>query len=180
MKYSRIFLGVALLSSSLMAEFSCKCKPPKITHIDFCDFANDVSNEWDRLRGSRVYLEKSIHFIVEEPNRNCLRDSLFINFMRTDSFLQKELKAAYYRLELTFYMKSASTDALLESRSTKFLSYCNKDMVIEYEWLEGKLSHVSQFKNGEAVEAKDIEIKNIDKPSEDKIKTSRFGRQPLH
>jgi hypothetical protein len=147
------------------ANVSC-CSKPDIIHIVFCDFLNDVSNESDRAHG-KISQEKSLHYLIAATSSACWKDSILLSFIKNDDFIQKEMNKKYYRLTITFYKKSRDTEALMKMRSSRFLDYCEKDIVVEYEWIEGKmLDHPFYYKNGIIEGAEDIQL--IDSIKEEK------------
>lgn len=78
-----------------------------------------------------------------------MNDSVFDNFIKNDKFIQSEVYNGYYRLNVTFYKKSKLTEELLKMRSSKYLDYCENDIVVEYQWLKGEPSkHPMHYKNG--------------------------------
>jgi hypothetical protein len=154
MKFLPLF---SLLLFFQTANTSCHSKP-SIIHIDFCDFLNDVSNDWDRAHG-KLSQEKSLHYFIAAASPASWRDSILLSFIRSDDFIQNEIKKKYYRLTITFYKKSKDTDALMKTRSSEFLDYCQNDIVVQYEWIEGKiLAHPLNIQDGIIKGAEDIKL----------------------
>jgi hypothetical protein len=139
------FLIIFYLS---ITNHSCECVHPNFVHIDFCDFLNTSTTESWKDHTKEVFEEKTLNYVIEESDSRCFADSVIDVFIKSDGFIQKEIQHAYYRLNIFFYKKSEFTNALLKMRSNKYLDYCDKDIIVEYQWVEGILKRKYLYKNG--------------------------------
>jgi len=135
---------------------SCKCSKPNIIHIDFCDFEDSVAGRGDKA-GKTLQL-KSLNYIVDATHSACWADSILLPFVKTDSFIQEEMNKKYYHLTITFYKRSSDTKILMKEHSSRLLNLCNDDIVVEYQWIEGKLLEPLYYHNGVIEGAKDIQL----------------------
>jgi hypothetical protein len=56
------------------------------------------------------------------------------------------------------YKKSVDTEILMKERSSKFLDFCNDDIVVEYHWIEGRLREPFYYHDGLIEGAEDIQL----------------------
>ena len=103
--------------------------------------------------------DEAIYFLVDQKNVTCLNDEFFINYLRHDSFSQKEIENKYPSLNVIFYKKSENTDHLVKTRLAKYLPFCNDDIIAEYEWKYGIPSSVFHYENGAIKDAQNMPIK---------------------
>ena len=154
-----LLLGIIIA----IPNFSCHCRNPKILHLDFCDFLNDVRNEKEKANPQKIVQEKDLNFVIDETDTKCLSDSMIRNFIKNDEFIQREIQNGYYRLDITFYKKSGYTDALIKKKSSRYIDYCENDIVFEYQWVEGKFYGVYYYDKGIIKGTEQIKLEIIKK-----------------
>ena len=148
------FLFYLLIGSCVVIEnYSCQCKAPIFVHLSFCDAINNVG-----VDSGKKLQEKSITYLVDETDTKCLPDSMFRKFIMKDSFVNSEINKGYYSLTLTFYKKSKFTQSVLESGSSRNLVYCNNDIVVDYEWINGVQKGAYFYKDGKISGSDNIKL----------------------
>jgi len=155
--YKSFFWGLFFQVTNL----SCNCENTKIVHLDFCDFLNDVTSESDKTHTSKIYLEKSLNYVVEALYLRCWSDSTLENFIRKDELIQREIHNGYYRLKITFYKKTKQTEELIKLKSSRYLDYCENDITEEFEWVEGKFQGKYFYGNGSIKGTEDIKLDSL-------------------
>lgn len=132
---------------------SCSSYKNEVIHADFCDFLNDITMDSDRKVSDKMYLEKTLVYVVNGDQR------LVEKYLQKDEFIQREINnKLYYRIRIIFYKKSKETRELINLRSSRYLDFCNKSIFVEYGWLETKPYDTVVYKDGVAVGAKSLHI----------------------
>lgn len=150
------FGGLTILFSNLYV--SCSRKSQEIVHLNFLDNLDTTYNIMDTSH-KRPKSDMAAYFIINQDNLKCIDYNGIERFIQTDTFVQNQIKKDYARLSLLFYLSSKNTDLLIEKRSSKFLSFANDDIVIEYLWSDGKPHDTLYYENGEIKGAEKIKLK---------------------
>jgi hypothetical protein len=156
----RINYVLLLMLALEIQTSSCHTRRATIVHVKFCDYLNDVSNQSDKLHGTLLQ-SKSLHYVIQGKNPANWDDSLVNGFIRSDSFLQSEIKKQYYDLTISFYKKTNNTDFLLWSGKDKFLSDCYMDRVVECEWTNGGQMQLYHYHDGIIEGAENIKLEDV-------------------
>jgi hypothetical protein len=157
MKYLVFYFlsGAVLFISSL----SCNCnKDPSIVHMDYFDIMDTVYNIYDSTH-LKPFLDKSLYFLVEEKNVGCLDDSFYIKKIYSDPFCREQIENKYSSLSIVWYKKSENTDQLVKQKRSKYLSYCNDDIIVEFIWKFGVLEEKFHYQEGRIIGSKNIFVK---------------------
>lgn len=150
-----------LLACIFLLSIACAgAKHPAIAHMRFCDVTN-----MNYAVGDTAHLypfkEVSLYFFVDATQASDISDTLLLGYMAKDSFIQRQISSQPSRLSITFYKKSTQTLSLMEKKVSKDLSLCNDDIVVEYNWDDGKPAETHYYKNGKIIGSDEIKLKTL-------------------
>jgi len=143
----------------LMAFFSCSVKSQKITHLDFLDIEGKTYKIMDSTHKNPIN-DMSMYFLVNRTELKNIDFGLIEKFISTDSFIQNKIQR-FSEVSITVYKESKNTKYLIKSKSSKYLSLCNDDIVVEYLWADGKPSDTLYYENGQINGSEKIRLLNI-------------------
>lgn len=160
-----MLLAIALVSAVLP---SCSRRKPEIMHLDFADWIHvaeptigEVASGHFKIDSSKLNCE--LFFLVNETNPKYYADSVIERFIDTSQLIKEASEKHYDELRLLFYHRSSNTDELLKTKSTKYLPYCDNDMISEYAWRQGRpettLFYDHGRPRGEKIKLEDMRFK---------------------
>jgi len=157
------YLKFLMAGLIIVEDFFCSAGGQTIKHIKFLDCPIDNYRSMDTLHKDTLK-NMYAYYLINKTKIQSVNFQEIESFLNTDSFIQNEINKKYAELSLTFYLESDNTRALVKSDSTKYLSFCNDDIVVEYVWSYGSPSDTLHYDNGVIKGSEEIILKEPGNP----------------
>lgn len=158
-KRQKIVSAIPFLAGLIFVSISCNCnKNPKVIHMSYFDVLDTAYNIMDTAH-LNPFKDKTLYYLVNEKEVKCLDDPFYLGYLEKDSSCQRAIGNKYHSLSVFFYKRSENTDQLIKTKLTKYLSFCNEDIIAEYAWTYGMQRDIFHYHNGKIEGSEKIIVK---------------------